>query len=559
MRKLLLAFAFAAALSAQTPLVNTGGITNRFSLLSPLLASGSIAQGSIFHINGKNLGPVDGALSPDAPVTALAGVSAQVTVGGATVDVLLSAVSDLRIVALLPSATKVGTGTLTVTVNGQKSAPSPITVVKTSIGIQTASSLAAGPAVMEMLDDSGGSTPNSLTAGIKPLQVGVLHGTGLGPVEFSETAGAPLQELEADIHVFVDGQEARVLFKGRTPGQIGLDEFRIEIPEGVSAGCYVSVGIQFGSNMSNFVSISVAPDGGACPDPRLPLEEATVILKAQGIVRTGAIELVRTASKTPAPPLGTIDSTIDLGAAAFVSTDYSKLVAIESLPSTTIGLCFLQQIAQNPQQTGANSGASTVLDAGTVFTVKGPNGTKQLIKNPAGYGGTIGGGTLLAGNPVPGSPVLPLFTSPGTYTFDNGAGGADVGAFTATINVPEHLVWTEADTLKSISRGAGVDISWTGGDPDANVYVAGSSQLPRSLSPTPTGAQFTCRAHVRDGHLTIPPTVLLALPPTVTTNGVPSGVLQVAMTPSSGAFNAPGVDIGITAFTNSTYRAMEYK
>src|SRR5262249_22030906 len=154
-------------------------------------------------------------------------------------------------------------------------------------------------------------------------------------------------------------------------------------------------------------------------------------------------------------------------------------------------------LGQN-QPAGSGS-AATVLNAGTVFTVRGPNGVKQLEKNPAGYSSIVGGGTLLGGNPVPGSPVLPPFATPGRYAFDNGVGGVCVGPFTAPFEVPEHLVWKEADTLKSIDRGSGVDISWIGGHPDADVFIGGGSQLPRNLSPTPAGAQFTCRAKVRDG------------------------------------------------------------
>src|SRR5437762_3590741 len=123
---LCLIVASSALTFAQAPAV-TGGIVNHFSQASAAMPNGSIAQGSLFDINGRNLGPADPVQVTDVPLsTSLSGVSAQVTAGGKTIDLLISSVSAGKIVALLPSTTPLGTGTLTVSVNGAKSATAPI-------------------------------------------------------------------------------------------------------------------------------------------------------------------------------------------------------------------------------------------------------------------------------------------------------------------------------------------------------------------------------------------------------------------------------------------------
>src|SRR5262249_1720129 len=94
-----------------------------------------------------------------------------------------------------------------------------------------------------------------------------------------------------------------------------------------------------------------------------------------------------------------------------------------------------------------------------------------LTTGPAAYSGSLAGGIPISTPfPIPGLPgVKPLWLDPGDYTIDNGNGGADVGPFSTTLTIPVALVWTNADLDLTITRSAGVDLPWTGGDSNAMV------------------------------------------------------------------------------------------
>jgi hypothetical protein len=67
----------------------------------------------------------------------LSGTSTQITVNGRTTSLLLYYTSANQISGLLPSGTPPGTGTITVTYNGQVGGPSPITVLLNTFGEYT--------------------------------------------------------------------------------------------------------------------------------------------------------------------------------------------------------------------------------------------------------------------------------------------------------------------------------------------------------------------------------------------------------------------------------------
>jgi uncharacterized protein (TIGR03437 family) len=517
------------------------------------MPNAGIAQGSIFDIYGSNLGPAQLAQFSGFPVpTAIAGTSVQVTVTGTTVDVYLFFVAAGQIVGVLPSRTPVGNGTLTVTVNGQRSAPAPITVVARSIGLLTLNGTGNGPAAMQMPDAAGAVPLNSLSATIKPGGVGVFFGTGAGAVTFDETRAAPLQDMNADIRAFVGGKPATVLFKGRTPGLVGLDQFNVQIPPDVS-GCYVPVALQSGSVVSNFTSISVA-SSGPCSDPGGLTSQQISGAQSSGSMRVGGVSLVRTNAKFNAGPLGNFDFTQDVGAASFTKIDFNNLIASEA-SYTTIGACVVYPLRQSQGTQGSSS--VTYLDAGSTFNVQGPNGTKQLAKNPAGFSSQLGGG----GPAIPGAPApAPLFLSPGAYTVDNGAGGRDVGAFTATLNIPAPINWTNLDSITTIPRAQNLEITWSGGGPNDMVYIAGTSVLSQSATQiSSVGATFFCTAPASAGRFTVPALVMLSLPPSAVVSGIPTGNLLLSGGPPFVNFTAPGIDYGYLNFQAGTSKTVTFQ
>jgi len=178
------------------------------------------------------------------------------------------------------------------------------------------------------------------------------------------------------------------------------------------------------------------------------------------------------------------------------------------------------------------------LDAGTI-TVSGPGitGSRQIAKSNAG-------GFLIYGLILDNTATT---LQAGTYNF-TGAGGPDVGPFTATYTMPPVFTWTNQSSLTTIVRANGATVTWTGGDPAGYVAISGSSALIGATAADTATVSFTCTARVTDGSFTIPPIVLLALPPTTAAPGATfasPGTLAVAHTGTAVTqIQASGIEIG---------------
>jgi len=104
-----------------------------------------IAPSSLFVVLGSGLADasplvLESTAPPGLPLT-LHGASITVVVGGVTTHPALYYASPTQISAVLPAATPVGTGTLTVTYNGAVSAAASILVVPSAVGINYFSQL----------------------------------------------------------------------------------------------------------------------------------------------------------------------------------------------------------------------------------------------------------------------------------------------------------------------------------------------------------------------------------------------------------------------------------
>lgn len=281
-----------------------------------------------------------------------------------------------------------------------------------------------------------------------------------------------------------------------------------------------------------------------------------------GIVRSGAIGLLRAESKISIGTAPPVESITDNAVGGFQMVDYTNYPPPPAAQSTTIGPCIVVTTTI-PQAPPPNTVVVTPLDAGPVINLNGPNGPQQLPQMKNAYFATLGGGTPLPSLPfpIPGLPgPKPLYLDPGTYTIDNGAGGADVGPFTATLNVPSALVWTNADSDLTIDRSAGVDIQWTGGDPANNVSIQGSVTIvdPATFKAT-GGAAFTCSVP-NTGDFTVTPDVLSLLPAS-TTGGPPGSSLSVLTVDSLSLvnFSASGIDTGLFSYSSGSSRNVVYQ
>ncbi|MBI3667929.1 MAG: hypothetical protein HY236_17150 [Acidobacteria bacterium] len=191
------------------------------------------------------------------------------------------------------------------------------------------------------------------------------------------------------------------------------------------------------------------------------------------------------------------------------------------------------------------------LNAGAALNIVGPRGAKQLPRQEHGppgqpsYGYSVDGD--LIGGSIPGlpdNPGLPDYVDPGSYTEDNGSGGPQVGAFSASLTVPSStVVWANQAALSNIPRSQDLTVTWTGGAAGGFVAVFGSAANP-SIG---RGAAFTCTARADAGTLTIPSWVLSALLASgiEPSNGLPVGGLSLGATlPQPTRFTATGLDAG---------------
>jgi hypothetical protein len=131
----------------------------------------------------------------------------------------------------------------------------------------------------------------------------------------------------------------------------------------------------------------------------------------------------------------------------------------------------------------------------------------------------------------------------GEYAVNNGAGGADIGPFQATILLPpDPFRWSNLpDPHQSyeVSSSQDTTITWSGGDP-AREYVVISGDTDNGVSAVSTS--FTCTERADRGSFSVPAGVLQSVkrglaPPRYLYVGVAAWSLP-------GRFQARGLDRG---------------
>ena len=163
--------------------------------------------------------------------------------------------------------------------------------------------------------------------------------------------------------------------------------------------------------------------------------------------------------------------------------------------------------------------------------MNGPDGSKTLVKQ-SGPGPTDCYSAL-----GPGS-----YLNNGTFTI-TGTGGPSVGAFNATINLTPLPAWTDQSGLGTVNRANGLTITWTGGAPNTFVQLFGQSATDKNFT---FGAGFACSAPATAGTLTVPPSVLLAMP------AGPNGRLSFSLDAAPTTFTASGRDLGFVTSNRET-------
>ncbi len=481
-------------------------VENAATNIPPGLPNAGIAQGALFVVKGKNLGPAAVVVASAFPLTtSIGGTSMQVTVGGTTVDAIMYYSLATQIAAILPSKTPVGTGTLTVTYNGLVSAMAPIVVVANNVGVFTLNTTGSGDAVATLPATNTVVSPSNAP---NPGETVTLWATGLGAVTGDESQPAQQADLtNVPLKVLIGGQPANVLFRGRNACCSGVDTIYVAVPQGLT-GCANSVIMQMGNLVSNATSIPIGTNGRNCV-PIAPNQTGGGL--GSGTHSFGGLSLVRQSTSIAAigpVPAQTIKMDLIGGVFEKVTTSSTPPQGSE-IDVTSYGSCVVSTRVSGQAATPPNATVQ-YLDAGKI-TVTGPGiaGSRQIAKSSPGAG-------ILLYSAILDNTATTL--AAGTYDF-TGAGGPDVGSFTASYTMPPVFTWTNPSSLATIVRASGATVTWTGGDPAGYVTIAGQSTLNGSTAATTVSVSFTCTARVSDGSFTVPPVVLLALPPTVPAPG----------------------------------------
>jgi uncharacterized protein (TIGR03437 family) len=491
-----------------------GGIVNSAGNNDAPLPNGGIAQGAIFTIFGSNMGPATLTYSDLPRLLTLAGTVVTVTSGSFTASAPLIYTSANQVAAIMPSATPVGNATLTVTYNGTPGAGSPVAVVSSNIGLFTVSQNGAGPAVVDFADYSLVTAANSA----QPGQTLVLWGTGLGAISGSDALGALGGNLSAPVQVYAGGVAASVVYQGRSPGSTGLDQINFVVPTGVY-GCNVSLAVQTGGIVSNNAVISIAPGGGQCSDPagypnlQTQLSKSSVTLAAL-LLDIGGPSI----NAQGTPPIDASAYFVNFTQKQFAA-QYAEFFTVAS-PGSCVTTVYRGG-------SGGSSGlpGGAFLDAGPALDLTNPvNQPFALTEETKGvYSGE-----------------LSAFT-PGIYTFSNGSGGADIKAFSQSFNIPDIITWSTLGDVSSIDRTQALNMVWSGGDPAGYVQVNAAASV---LNASALSVGVTCVAPVTANQMSIPPAMLLALPP----NG--GGALTVKQV-SGPTISIPGADATVVVAGNS--------
>jgi uncharacterized protein (TIGR03437 family) len=501
-------------------------VLNNYGLIPAGFTNSGIAPGTLFIIKGSLLASATSTLQSTTggsvlPAT-LNGATVAVKVGSVTVAPPFYYASATQLDLVLPSNTPVGAGTVTVTYNGQTSAPFNIQVLTSAFGFATYYGTSGnGLAHVQDLNYGYYSYANSIPPGATVRLIG--SGLGADPTrDVQYVQPTPSSAINALAHVYVGGLDSPIFYQG-PEGFPGVDEVDVTIPSNAPTGCYISVaGVSTTGVSTNFLTLPIGT--GQCQDPGLGYSGSLLTtLSGQTTVKTGFVEMSYSTSPATSGSGTTVTTEASANFQSYTGSGYGTGSGIVS-----IGGCI---VAESLVSIGGSIGTTTSLNAGTI-TVTGPNAAPVTLMSV---------GTGLPGSYFDMLPTGFLTMSGGSFQFQ-GTAGTQVGAFTASVNFPTPLLqWTNQAASATVTRSAGLPITWTGGSAGTYVIISGTSFN------TSASGFFTCLAPVAAGQFTVPSYVLGTLP--ASTNGS----LSVANETVPQSFTATGLDYGFAIGYESTY------
>jgi len=379
-------------------------------------------------------------------------------------------------------------------------------VFPNNVGIFTVTSDGIGSGIVTYPDYSLVSTTKAANCGgvyttcgaSNPGDVLTVWATGLGPVDGSDAAGAGLGVNMASIPltIWLGGVQVKAAYQGRSGCCIGEDQIIFTVPPNAPLGCAVPLTIQINTTLSNSVYLPVAAAGSRTCTPADPT------FSAAAVTRSASSEPIKYGQIS----LGRHDNNAE-GGSGFEDHLYGAFLRLSIPPAVQPFLfSYVDQPPPGTCQTfnGVHGSPDPPLtdvvglEAGQI-TVQGPNGSKTASSSGGEFDATLSS--------------TGSFLSPGSYTVSV-SGGTGVAASTASFTIPALPVMTSpaphASAPIPVTRTDGLTVSWSGGSPDGRIVIHGSSATDNTFN---LGASFQCLAPAGSGTFTIPPNVLMAMPP----------------------------------------------
>jgi uncharacterized protein (TIGR03437 family) len=558
-------------------------ITNGASFITPGQPNYGIAQGSLASIFGNLIGPATPAEVKSLPLdpSGFAGVSVKVTVGDTTLAVPVVFASSSQLNVMLPSDAPLGDGVFVVTFNGQATAPFPVRVVKTALGIFTPNRQGYGPGIALNAFSDGAVAQNSLITPASSGQIVELWATGLGAVQGDEFAMPLPGSLDVAVEIYSGGQSIQPIYAGRSGCCIGTDQIHFVVPETLQ-GCYVPVFVKAGGVVSNTVTLSISGNE-LCADPGGVTSPQLESLKIGQALIEGTLSL----NRSTLPDHTNQDYALE----TYRNLDLPPALATEpDFPIPPVGSCTVGQSRRDGQGMAPAAPVYLPADRLSVFPFRErPNaymraGSPQISSESATQ-------LLVADSFGRYSALLDqssTFFDPGPVDASNGQKAAPLGLAPQSVILPvapQLTGWSQqgATNPSVIDRTAPLTVRWSGGDPANDVGLIAGFKTITSLNGGRQGrtatSWFVCTAPIDAGIYTVPADVLQAMPtglPAVGPSGeqlpwLPGGSLNEATAqksnlsvgsarkPEASRFQTAGVDFGRLLYLLVTKVDVDYR
>lgn len=516
-----------------------------------------IAQGSIFVVFGRGMGPAallqPSGLPLPTSLPGANGTSVSVASGGQAVSAFLLYSSATQVAAILPSNTPVGAANVTVSYNGQTSAVYKISVVKSAFGVFTQNTQGNGPAIAQVFH---GGQPPALAGLANSAQAGdtlVLYGTGLGAIGGPDNSAPGAVPAGSNVTINIAGITIPATYAGRSPEFPGLDQINFQLPANTAAGCYVPAEITASGMPSNRFYVSIGDNSAVCVHPLGLGASALARLDAGGTANIGHFLMLRAVSILAIEGTGGVFDSVGADGAFQLTNRILYAFGGVNYPVAS-GTCAVLDTLDPGAAFGVPAFSAIggkELAGGASINVAGTNGKSASIPHDDA-GGYLG--------------VFFATLGAGTWTV-SGAGGRDVGVFSAKTDLPANLAWTNVDSFSSVPR-SNATINWSGGNLNGKslVTIFGLSVVLNPADPAKSrGKQFYCNAPAAANTFVVPQSVLSQLPASTADAGageIAFGTLGIQTGGGSG-FTAPVVggqlDAGYLAYGEAHTIQVKYQ